>query len=146
MADLKVYESSPLDSYYLHDPLTGTEVFLSPNADRDAVAKAVEQGASIIHQATTGERSLATIDELPEPEEPLQLTVLSPEYVDGRMAIVMAAFGLVEQALEGTMPAEKVGQLHDGLVKLAESLSSDDLETMSQVASDFGGIEGPSIE
>lgn len=146
MADLDIYEHQPTEAWYLHDPITGTEVVITPNADREAVEKAVEQGASIIHQTADGQRELATIDQLPEPEEPEAFTIVAPEYVDARVRLLEAALNLITTALQGFVPEGRFQALKSGLERAHEAVETGNPEQIETVAADLGIAEGPSME
>lgn len=146
MADLNIYEDKPTEAWYLHDPISGTEVLLTTSADRDLVAKAVEQGAVIIHQTEDGQREIGSIDQLPEPEEPLTYTFVAPEYVDSRVALIQAAIDLMVSALQGFLSEGRLQSLKRSMERAREAVENGTPEDIEAVASDLGMPEGPSIE
>lgn len=146
MADIDIYGHQASEAWYLHDPISGTEVLLTTNADREAVARAVEQGAVIIHQTEDGQREIGTMDQLPEPEEPVTYTFVAPEYVDSRVALIQAAIDLMVSALQGFISEGRLQALKRGMERAREAVRNGTPEEIEATASDLGMTEGPSIE
>ena len=156
MAAIPIYSmQAPPDLWILHDPLSGSEIPITPNVDREAVAKAVDEGACIIHQTSDGVRSLATVDEIPEPEPDLDIKIAAKEfvtdYVDSRVAVLVAALSSIIEVVQelsgqGVLPKDGVVKLSETLSKVDDALKDGSVDTLRAAAADIGGVEGPSIE
>lgn len=141
-----IYRHRAQEAYYLHNPVTGEEIVVTPAADREAIARAIEAGATIIHQLEDGTRDVATIDDLPNPESEEPLKLVAPEYVDSRVALIEAMFSLMSQALQGFIPEGRFQALRRGLETAREAVASGDPAQIETAAADLGIADGPSIE
>lgn len=147
MTNLDIYDPpEPREMWLLHDPVSDTEVVITPNANREKIRQAVDSGAVIIHRTADGERTVGTIDQLPqaEPNTPIRLVV--PEYVDARIDLINSMFSTIINALQGYLPQSRVSNLLESVKRAKTVIAAGNTEDMQSVAADLGVTEGPSIE
>ena len=134
MSEPLFYTQPSDDMYLLHNPLDSTEAVITPSTDRDKITELVSQGAVIVHQSPDGQREVATIEDLPEPESTESITLVVPAYVDTRAKLLMAAIQAVARFLTDT-------DLIASMQMAADALESDDMEILEAATEDLAGFK-----
>lgn len=143
------YEYAERDPFEwrLHNPIDGTETAVLPGADRGQLKEMLDAGCTLIRQSqATGYRVVATLDELPDAPEPVEVTLVESRYVDARIDLLEAALGRVVAALQGYLPQSRVESLRRDLEMASGAIAAGDTDAMETMASDMGVADGPSIE
>lgn len=147
MADIGIYDPpEPQELWLLHDPVSGSEVVITPRANRDRIKAAVDDGAVILHQKTDGSKTVASFDDLPQPEEPVPLVFVVPEYVNSRVSVLESALNAIINALQGFLPQIRITNLQGTMRRIDAVIQSGNVDDMNQTAADLGSVEGPSME